>query len=843
MKHPSENKSLFHFRDPMAIERTRVALRVAHGLQVALGLLFVLSSSALAGDRYAFLVAVREYDKNELTNLQFTENDITKLARTLKGAGYSSQNVVLMTQSVGAQKPRFIPVAENIRSELSLLVRELKSDDSIVIGFAGHGVQFKGEKNAYFCPANARLADRDTLISLEDVYQMLDACAARTKVLFVDACRNDPLSNRARSAREVELEPTGRRVAPVPPSGIAALFSCSATEQSYEDPELKQGVFFHYVIDGLSGKGDLDNDGDVSLAELEQHVTKSVQRYVRIELGKAQTPERRGEARGLISLAKVSVRTSPDGKELPAYLGLNVRRPTQEQAQRANLPRITGAFTIGVFPNSPAYEAGFQVGDTILRVDEEWIDKYQDLASHLAKRKIGDEITVLLVRDGKRQPITVALDAYPGDVAMAGVFRALAEEGHAYAEARMGFLYRDGVGVEKDDKQAFEWFRKGADQGDHTAQTALAEFYLAGRVVEKNVKEAEAWFLKAAEQEDVLAQTQLGVLYSNGKDIPVDHAASLKWYTRAAELGDAYAQARVARIYAKGIGVEKNARTAFEWYDRAAKQGLADGYYGLGIAYRNGEGVEKDPKKAFEYVQLAAKQGSVQAKACVGVLHLFGDGTPKDPVTALKWLHEAANEGNADAYIELGAMYHRGNGVAKDDQLSVKYFRQAADQGLALGQFSMGVIYRDGIGVTKDMNEALTWFRRGAEQGDAQCLNEMGRAYEHGRGVEIDYAKALKYYLEAANKENAAAQGNLGLLIANGKGVQRDYEAALGWLKAAAKQNLPDAGYYIAVMYQNGWVQMDRTEAETWLQRAAALGSAKAKQALRDAGIQVKSGD
>jgi hypothetical protein len=277
-----------------------------HGIVYAMAILLAVAGYARAGDRYAFLVAVREYDKNELTSLQFTENDIARLAETLKMSGYASDHIVLMTQAVGAQKFRYLPLAENIRTELSLLVRELKEDDSIVVAFAGHGVQFKNEKNAYFCPTNARLADRETLISLEDVYKTLDRCAARTKVLLVDACRNDPQSNRSRSAREVELEATGRRVAPVPPGGIAALFSCSATEQSYEDPDLKHGVFFHYVIDGLRGKGDLDKDGDVSLAELEQHVTKSVQRYVRIELGRAQTPERRGEARGLVSLASVT---------------------------------------------------------------------------------------------------------------------------------------------------------------------------------------------------------------------------------------------------------------------------------------------------------------------------------------------------------------------------------------------------------------------------------------------------------------------------------------------------------------------------------------------------------
>ena len=63
-----------------------------------------------------------------------------------------------------------------------------------------HGVQFSGSEESYFCPADARLADRSTLIPLDEVYADLEACEAGFKVLLVDACRNDPQSDNARAA-------------------------------------------------------------------------------------------------------------------------------------------------------------------------------------------------------------------------------------------------------------------------------------------------------------------------------------------------------------------------------------------------------------------------------------------------------------------------------------------------------------------------------------------------------------------------------------------------------------------------------------------------------------------
>jgi len=39
------------------------------------------------GEKYALLVGVRQYDKNELRNLPYSEPDVTELTRVLKESG------------------------------------------------------------------------------------------------------------------------------------------------------------------------------------------------------------------------------------------------------------------------------------------------------------------------------------------------------------------------------------------------------------------------------------------------------------------------------------------------------------------------------------------------------------------------------------------------------------------------------------------------------------------------------------------------------------------------------------------------------------------------------------
>jgi uncharacterized caspase-like protein len=249
---------------------------------------------------------VREYDTTELKSLQFSENDIEVMAAQLPQLGYDGPNVVVMTQTRGAQKSRYLPVAARIRQEMQLVLAEAGPKDSLMIVFSGHGVQFKEDEQSFFCPADARLNDRQTLIPLDEVYQGLERCKAGTKVLLVDACRNDPQSALSRSRAVVHLETVSQPQKQAPPGGVTALFSCSAGQQSFEHPDLKHGVFFHYIVEGLRGKADFDQDADISLQELELYAAKQVQKFDRTELGQTQTPERRGEARGLLSIGRLN---------------------------------------------------------------------------------------------------------------------------------------------------------------------------------------------------------------------------------------------------------------------------------------------------------------------------------------------------------------------------------------------------------------------------------------------------------------------------------------------------------------------------------------------------------
>ncbi len=316
--------------------------------------LFALTSP-LRAEQFAFLVGVRDYSlHNELTSLRFTEDDVHTLARTLYSSGVPQENIVLMTQKMAAGKARLFPRSDQIRKEFGLLLSELDTDDSIIVGFSGHGLQFKGDPVNYFCPLDAKPEDKSTLISLSDIYESLNRCQARTKLLLVDACRNDPLTQVAKSAKRIELEQVSSRMPPVLAGGTVAIFSCSATQQSFESPDLKSGVFFHFVNRALAGEADDDGDKTVDLIELEYFTIKSVQKWARINMGKPQIPERLGRAIGAMELVKLG-RSSRQIETMPTI-------PKQEATPKSITNSI--GMTLNLIPagtfmmGSPSSEKG-----------------------------------------------------------------------------------------------------------------------------------------------------------------------------------------------------------------------------------------------------------------------------------------------------------------------------------------------------------------------------------------------------------------------------------------------------------------------------------------------------
>jgi tetratricopeptide (TPR) repeat protein len=202
----------------------------------------------------------------------------------------------------GSEQSKCVPTRANIIRQLELRLALADRDDLVLVAFSGHGV-LEGN-TSYLCPYDCVLEKaRETMVSMDEIYDRMKRCKAAQKILLVDACRKEPLA----SLRAPGIRGFGGELKE-PPQGLRVLASCDAGQWSAEDPKRRHGVFMYYVIEGLRGAADRQHAGNrnglVSLEELYEYAYQKTKIAVANAYWISQTPVMKGEIRGSFEIAR-----------------------------------------------------------------------------------------------------------------------------------------------------------------------------------------------------------------------------------------------------------------------------------------------------------------------------------------------------------------------------------------------------------------------------------------------------------------------------------------------------------------------------------------------------------
>ena len=215
-----------------------------------------------------------------------------------------------------------------------------------------------------------------------------------------------------------------------------------------------------------------------------------------------------------------------------------------------------------------------------------------------------------------------------------------AELGYSYAEYLLGYYYENGKVVQKDLAKAALYYKRASEDitykisqierafglqllnGENYTKTeyttALAkekvgDCYFAGLGVEKDEAKAREYYQKAAaEITDANWLSNTANAAVNAKS-PNDTKGFI-YYSRAAELGSSLAESNLGWCYRYGRGVKQSDAKAVEWWEKAAAKGSAYSQDNLGVMYYNGWGVAKDTAKGIELWKQAAQKGDSHAQ-------------------------------------------------------------------------------------------------------------------------------------------------------------------------------------------------------------------------------------
>jgi serine protease Do len=101
------------------------------------------------------------------------------------------------------------------------------------------------------------------------------------------------------------------------------------------------------------------------------------------------------------------------GRVIVPWIGISYGDVSKEVTKAFNLPTDQGVIVANVLPNSPASSAGMKKGDIIVRAGSSVITGTGDMQKVLRGKRVGDMISLSIVRDGKTMSINVKLKEMP----------------------------------------------------------------------------------------------------------------------------------------------------------------------------------------------------------------------------------------------------------------------------------------------------------------------------------------------------------------------------------------------------------------------------------------------
>ncbi len=266
--------------------------------------------TAEAGGRsIGIFVGVNNFD------LKYAAEDAKRQAEIFGGT-FNYETAVFSTDVTNDPSKRtWKPTKSNLETQIPNILSTAGPSDTVIVSFSGHGV-LDEDGAGYLVPQDASL---DFLIngslSLKWLRDQLRACRADTKLLLLDCCHagaEKGIGVRVRAAAVGEL---ARRLRDE--SGLQILASCRASQKSFELPQKGQGLFTHFLIEGLLHGADLPpQDRRITISELESYVSRHVTNYADRQLNVDQTPVRIVDKAGVLQDAIIATWADPKLREV-----------------------------------------------------------------------------------------------------------------------------------------------------------------------------------------------------------------------------------------------------------------------------------------------------------------------------------------------------------------------------------------------------------------------------------------------------------------------------------------------------------------------------------------------
>jgi hypothetical protein len=222
-------------------------------------------------------------------NLEYAATDASAFYRTFRSASGKilPKNQAVLLKDAAATRVRVVGTMAKLASSAS-------PEDLLVVFLATRARPDPDTNEITFLMHDS---DPDNLLGTGltqgDLRGVLKSSPVRKVLFIVDSAHAGAVGAGELAVRRgVELSEINRLVAGLAEAvhGTAVFSASSSNEASHQDPRWNGGVFTYYLLSGLQGKADANQDGLVTLRELYDFVYRQVSRAT----GDKQHPELKG---------------------------------------------------------------------------------------------------------------------------------------------------------------------------------------------------------------------------------------------------------------------------------------------------------------------------------------------------------------------------------------------------------------------------------------------------------------------------------------------------------------------------------------------------------------------
>lgn len=331
------------------------------------------------------------------------------------------------------------------------------------------------------------------------------------------------------------------------------------------------------------------------------------------------------------------------------------------------------------------------------------------------------------------------------------------DEGNIKIYYKLGKIYEEEDNIE----MALLNYLKGHNNGELKSTQRLGIMYYNGEGVEKDEEKALQYMEKAIEGEDPHSIYVIGVIYLNK-----DREKGVEYLKKAYKKGSQYAAEILASEYLLELLNNKavDEKEILEYIKFGVEKGLPDSIYYYGLAYIYGIGLEINREKAFELFIKAANEGSEKAMLKLGNCYKHGIYVKENIKLSLFWYEEAAKKESVEAYLNIIEIYENGIGMEIDEVKALQYAYRLRDVNLIEGDMKLIYYNAKGIGVEPSEKMAREYLKELLILDEGKYYNILGELSEEellGNKKE----ECHTHYLRAIGLGEVKAFANLEYLL------------------------------------------------------------------------------